>query len=72
MTEGRRIAILMIVYCIMIGVTHGYVMDRNDCYRNPSQYDTCNAGPIFAATFWPLYWIYHSGALLFEPRNTNN
>ena len=71
--EGRRIFTLVILYCIMIGVTHGYVMDRNNCYLNPPQYgDACSAGPLFAATFWPAYWVYHSGTLLFEPSNTDN
>jgi len=72
MNQNRRIFTLVILYCIMIGVTHGYVMDRNDCYINPAQFgDACSTEPMFKATFWPLYWIYHSGTLLFEPNNIN-
>ncbi len=71
MTEGRRIIVLIFLYCIMTGVTHGYVMDRNDCYIHYQRGDACNAGPLFAATLWPLYWVYHSGTLLFEPNNIN-
>lgn len=72
MRERGRIIVLIFLYCIMTGITHGYVLDRNDCYINPSQYDECDIGPLFAATVWPLYWIYHSGTLLFEPSNTDN
>jgi len=69
----RLLVICVLLYCMMTAITHGYVMDRNDCYINPSQFgEVCDAGPIFAATFWPVYWIYHSGTLLFEPSNTDN
>lgn len=72
MTEGRIIIALIFLYCAMTAFTHGYVMDRNNCYINPSEYaDRCSEEPMAKATIWPLYWIYHSGTLLFEPDNTD-
>jgi len=74
MKERRRIIALTILYCIMIAITHGYVMDRSDCYINPPKYNRmiCNGGPALKATIWPVYWVYHAGTLLFEPSNTDN
>ncbi|KKM69581.1 hypothetical protein LCGC14_1449310 [marine sediment metagenome] len=60
------------LYCAMVAFTHGYVMDRNDCYINPPEYGSaCSEEPMAKATIWPVYWIYHSGTLLFEPINTD-
>lgn len=64
--------ICVILYCVMIAITHGYVMDRNDCYVNPSKYTICSEEPMAKATIWPLYWVYHAGTLLFEPSNTDD
>lgn len=70
----KLLVICVLLYCVMVAVTHGYVMDRNDCYINSSEYykTDCSEEPMAKATIWPLYWIYHSGTLLFEPSNTDN
>lgn len=61
---------VILFYCAMIALTHGYVYERNDCYINPPEYgDDCGAEPMAKATIWPLYWVYHSGTLIFEPTN---
>lgn len=60
-----------VIYCFIVAFTYGYVLERNNCYPlDPTSFsDECSAEPFFKATIWPIYWIYHSGTLLFEPTN---
>ena len=70
MTDRLILFGIAFFYCVMVSFTHGYVMDRNDCYINPPEYgDTCSMEPVMKAIVWPAYLVFHSGTLMFEPKN---
>lgn len=64
----KKILIAVVFYCVMISVTFGYVQKNNGCYTPDPAFTTCSTDPFFSATFWPFYWIYRSGTLLFAPK----
>ena len=63
-----KIMCSILVYCLMVSFTHGYVSNRNNCYDGRNQGSACNFEPFMQATFWPAYWTYHTGTLMFEPK----
>lgn len=56
--------ILIVIYLIGVSLTHGYAQHEYKCFVNVNG---CAAVTWGAATFWPAYWVYHSGTLMFRP-----
>ena len=65
----KHLAGLIVIYIVGITLTFGYTNSDAGCYSG-YQVGTgfsCDIGNFFSSTVWPMYWVYHTGYILFEP-----